>query len=146
MNIITLIGRVGKDPETKTFDSGNKIAQFSLATSEKWKDKSTGEKKERTQWHQIKVQGDGLVGVIESYVSKGDMLAVTGTLEYREWADKDGQKRISAEIVVGLKGAIELLGGKQSERSNDEHEKPKSSAPQKTFAHDLEDDIPFDAV
>jgi single-strand DNA-binding protein len=145
MNIITLIGRVGKDPEVKTFESGNKIAQFSLATSEKWKDKATGEKKERTQWHQIKVQGDGLVGVIEAYVSKGDMLAVTGALEYRQW-EKDGAKMTAAEIVVGIKGAIELLGGKQSERSNDDHEKPKPSAPQKTFAHDLEDDIPFDAV
>jgi single-strand DNA-binding protein len=143
MNVVTLIGRVGRDPEIKTFDSGSKIAQFSLATSEKWKDKSTGEKKERTQWHQVKVQGDGLVGVVQSYVNKGDMLAVKGAVEYREWTDKDGQKRMSTEIVVGMKGEIELLGGKQSERSNDESEKPKSTAPAKTFAHDLEDDIPF---
>ena len=142
MNIITLIGRVGRDPEVKTFDSGSKIAQFSLATSEKWKDKATGEKKERTQWHQVKVQGDGLVGVVEAYVSKGDMLAITGALEYREW-EKDGIKRVSAEIVVGMKGALELLGGKQSERSADDYEKPKMSTPQKSFAQDLEDDVPF---
>jgi single-strand DNA-binding protein len=142
MNIITLIGRVGRDPQVQRFDNGSKIAQFSLATSEKWKDKATGEKKERTQWHQVKVQGDGLVGVVEAYVSKGDMLAITGALEYREW-EKDGIKRVSAEILVGMKGQLELLGGKQSERSADDYEKPKISAPAKSFAQDLEDEIPF---
>lgn len=139
MNIITLIGRVGRDPEIKTFESGDKIANFSLATSEKWKDKKSGERKEKTEWHNITVRGDGLVGVVESYVHKGDMLAIKGTLQYREW-EKDGQKRTTAEIVVGMKGELMMLGSK-SDKSNDEPAKP--SAPQKSFAHDLEDDIPF---
>ena len=143
MNIVNLVGRVGRDPEIKTFESGNKIAQFSLATSEKWKDKATGEKKEKTQWHQIKVSGDGLVGVVENWVKKGDMLAVTGSIEYREY-EKDGIKRISPEIVVGMKGGIHLLGSGSSDRAPSEPAKP--AEPKKTFAHDLEDDIPFDLV
>ena len=143
MNIVNLVGRVGRDPEVKTFDSGNKIAQFSLATSEKWKDKATGEKKEKTQWHQIKVSGDGLVGVVENWVKKGDMLAVTGSIEYREY-EKDGIKRISPEIVVGMKGGIHLLGSGSSDRAPSEPAKP--AEPKKRFIDDFEDSIPFSVV
>jgi single-strand DNA-binding protein len=140
MNIVNLVGRIGRDPEIKTFDNGNKIAQFSLATSEKWKDKTTGEKKERTQWHQIKVQGDGLVGVVENWVKKGDMLAVTGSIEYREY-EKDGIKRIAPEIIIGMKGGLYLISSGSADRAPSEP--TKSAEPARTFAEDLEDDLPF---
>lgn len=140
MNIITLIGRVGRDPEVKSFPSGGQIVTLSLATSERYKDKS-GEKVEKTQWHNIVVRADGLQKVVENYVSKGDMLAVSGQLEYRQW-ERDGVKMTSADIIVGMGGKIELLGGKQSERDNDrERPAPKQA---RSFADDLEDDIPFD--
>lgn len=139
MNVITLIGRVGRDPEVKSFPSGGQIVTFSLATPERYKDKS-GEKVEKTQWHNIVVRADGLQKVVENYVSKGDMLAVSGQLEYRQW-ERDGVKMTSADIIVGMGGKIELLGGKQSERDND-RERP-AAKPARSFADDLEDDIPF---
>ena len=140
MNIITLIGRVGRDPEVKSFASGGQIVTLSLATSERYKDKS-GEKVEKTQWHNIVVRADGLQKVVENYVSKGDMLAVSGQLEYRQW-ERDGVKMTSADIIVGMGGKIELLGGKQSERDNDRERSALKQA--RSFADDLEDDIPFD--
>jgi single-strand DNA-binding protein len=141
MNSVILIGRVGKDPDIKSFQDGNRIANLSLATSERWKDKS-GEKKERVQWHNVVVRVDGLVGIVQQYVSKGDMLAVSGQLEYRQW-EKDGVKHTSAEVVIGMGGKIELLGGKSSERDND-RERP-APRKQKSFAEDLDDsiDVPF---
>lgn len=137
MNIITLIGRVGREPEVKSFPSGGQIVTFSLATSERYKDKS-GEKVEKTQWHSITVRSDGLQKVVENYVNKGDMLAVSGQLEYRQW-EKDGVKMTSAEIVVGMGGKIELLGGGKEKNARAESQQ----AIKRSFADDLEDEIPF---
>ena len=137
MNIITLIGRVGREPEVKSFPSGGQIVTFSLATSERYKDKS-GEKVEKTQWHNIVVRADGLQKVVENYVNKGDMLAVSGQLEYRQW-ERDGVKMTSAEIVVGMGGKIELLGGGKEKDARAESQQ----AVKRSFADDLEDSIPF---
>ena len=138
MNIITLIGRVGREPEVKSFPSGGQIVTFSLATSERYKDKS-GEKVEKTQWHSITVRADGLQKVVENYVNKGDMLAVSGQLEYRQW-EKDGVKMTSAEIVVGMGGKIELLGGGKEKDARAESQQ----AVKRSFADDLDDsEIPF---
>ena len=97
-NKVQLIGRLGQDPEILNFDDGNKLAKFSLATDDSYKDKS-GEKVERTQWHNVIVRG-GLVNVVENYVTKGQEIAVEGKLTNRSWDDKDGNKRYTTEIVV----------------------------------------------
>jgi len=88
INKVILIGNVGKDPEIRTFGNGGKVANFSIATSESWKDKRTGERKEKTDWHNISVFNDGLVGVIERYVKKGDKLYIEGKLQTRKWQDR----------------------------------------------------------
>lgn len=112
MNIATLIGNVGKDPECGVFSNGNKHASFSLATSERWTDKASGEKKEKTQWHQIKVFGP-LADVVQKYVKKGSKLGIAGKIENREY-EKDGSKRYITEIVLqGFGAHLELLDRKE---------------------------------
>lgn len=116
LNKVQLVGNVGQDPEIRAMNSGDKIANLSIATSETWKDKSTGEKKEKTEWHRVVVFGDGLVSVIERFVSKGSKLYVEGALQTRKWQDKDGADRYSTEIVLKpFNGNMILLGGKGSE-------------------------------
>lgn len=97
MNKLFLIGRVGKDPEIIQFENGNKIAKFSLATTERWKSKD-GEKQERTDWHNIKIGQKGLVDLAEKYITKGMKLAIEGSVTYRDWEDKEGNKRTQTEI------------------------------------------------
>lgn len=111
LNQVTLIGRLGKDPEIKSFDSGDKVANFSIATSEAWKDKSSGEKKERTEWTNVVVWGP-LADVVEKYVSKGDKIFVQGKLQTRKW-EKDGVDRYTTEVVLrGFDAKLLLLGSK----------------------------------
>src|SRR4051812_1032697 len=93
LNKVQLIGRLGKDPEIRSFQNGGKAATLSLATSESWKDKETGEREERTEWHRIYITNDGLVGVVEKYLKKGARVYVEGQLETRKWTDKEGQDR-----------------------------------------------------
>ena len=110
MNSITLIGRLGQDPEIKTLTNGTTVCKFSLATSEKWKDKQSGEMKEKTEWHRIVAwgkQGD----VIGQYVKKGQQFALTGQLKYSDWNDKDGNKHTSAEIHLK---EFDFIGNKSS--------------------------------
>lgn len=119
VNQCTFIGNVGKDPEIKTFPNGGKVANFSIAVSEKWKDRTSGEQKERTEWINIAVKNDGLVGVVERFIKKGSKLYVQGQFQTRKWQDQSGNDRYSTEIVVqGFTGKIEMLDGKpQGERS-----------------------------
>ncbi len=121
MNRATLIGNVGKDPEISVTQGGNKWARFPLATSETWKDKTTGEKKEKTEWHQIVVWNDNLIEhVISKYVKKGTKLAVEGQIVTRKWTDDKNIERYSTEIVLqGFGGTIELLGQPQGGRPGD---------------------------
>ena len=114
INKVILIGNVGKDPEIRSTQSGSKIANLSLATSESWKDKQTGERQERTEWHRVVVFGDGLVRVIENYVKKGSKLYVEGQLQTRKWQDQSGNDRYSTEVVLqGYGGTITLLDSKR---------------------------------
>ena len=114
INKVTLLGNVGKDPEIKTFQNGGKVASFSLATSESWKDKTSGEKKTATEWHNIVVKNEGLVGIVEKYVKKGAKLHIEGKLETRTY-EKDGSKRYVAEIVLyPYSGDIVLLDAKDA--------------------------------
>lgn len=112
LNRATIIGNVGGDPEIKNLGNGGVVANFTVATTESWKDKNSGEKKERTEWHRIVVWNEGLCGVIENYVRKGTKIMVEGELQTRKW-EKDGIERYSTEIVLtGFSGKLLLLGGK----------------------------------
>lgn len=109
LNKVTLIGNAGSDPEIRTMQSGDRVANISLATSERWKDKSTGEKKEKTEWHRVVIFSKALVDLAENYIRKGSKLYIEGQIETRQW-DKDGEKRYSTEIVLRpYKSEIVLL-------------------------------------
>lgn len=111
VNKVILLGNVGQDPEVKSFQNGGKVANLSLATSDSWKDRDTGERKERTEWHRVAIFNDGLVGVVERYVKKGSKIYVEGELRTRKWQDQSGADRYSTEVVLqGFGGKLVLLG------------------------------------
>lgn len=117
VNKATIIGHLGGDPEIRTTQDGRKIGSFSMATSETWKDKETGEKKERTEWHRVSVFNENLVEVVEKYVKKGHLLYVEGQLATRKWTDKDNIERYTTEIVLrGFSDKIQLLEKSNSTR------------------------------
>jgi len=112
VNKVTLLGNLGADPEIRSFQNGGRVANLRIATSETWKDKNTGEKKERTEWHTVAVFIDGLVSVIEQNVSKGSKVYIEGQLETRKWQDQSGADRYSTEVVLRpYAGTLVLLGG-----------------------------------
>lgn len=119
VNKVTLLGNVGADPEIRSMQNGSRVANLRIATSESWKDKQTGEKKERTEWHSVVVWNDGLVGVIERYVRKGSKLYVEGQLQTRKWQDQSGNDRYSTEVVLqGFGGSLVLLGDTRGNNDN----------------------------
>ena len=147
VNKVILIGNLGKDPEVKSFSNGGRIANFSIATSESWKDKATGERKERTEWHNITVQGDGLVGVVERFLKKGSKIYIEGKLQTRKWQDRDGNDRYTTEIVVGMGGNLTMLDGAKGDQSGGKntasdygYSNQQSAA---KVVDDLDDDVPF---
>ena len=114
LNKVMLIGNLGADPEVKSFQNGGRICNLRIATSENWKDKNTGERKERTEWHTVVLQSDGLVGVAERYLRKGSKVYIEGSLRTRKWQDQSGNDRYSTEISVGGPGAVmTMLDGAQ---------------------------------
>ncbi len=111
INRAILLGNVGKDPEISSNNSGDRIATFSIATSETWKDKATGERKEATEWHTIVVFNQNIIPVIEGYVKKGTRVSIEGMIKTRKWQDRDGKARWSTEIVIGrFDGRLSLEG------------------------------------
>ena len=170
VNKVILIGNLGADPEVKSFQNGGRIANLRIATSESWKDKQTGEKKERTEWHSVVLQSDGLVGVAERFLRKGSKIYIEGQLRTRKWQDASGNDRYSTEVSVGgIGGVLTMLdgapgggaggggqrggaagGGDQwgsggasggSGTGTDTGSAPASGG--SNFADDLDDDIPF---
>ena len=117
VNKVILVGNLGNDPEIRTFGNGGKVANFSLATSESWRDKQSGEKREKTEWHRVAVFGEGLVGVVERYVKKGSKLYIEGKLQTRKWQDRDGNDKYTTEIVLQGPGTtltmLDSAGGGQ---------------------------------
>ena len=112
VNKVILIGNLGADPEVKSFQNGGRIANLRIATSENWKDKNTGEKKERTEWHTVVLNSDGLVGVAERYLKKGSKIYIEGQLRTRKWQDASGNDRYSTEVSVGgMGGVLTMLDG-----------------------------------
>ncbi len=152
VNKVILVGNVGRDPEIRSFQSGGRVASFSVATSENWKDKSTGEKKERTEWHRISVLNDKLVEIVERYVKKGSKLYLEGQLETRKWTDKDGQEKYTTEVVLRpFRGELTMLdsagsksgGGYVPPPSEEDAFGGASGSGNTASSGDLDDSIPF---
>ena len=116
VNKVILIGNLGRDPEVRTFPDGGKLCNLRIATSERWRDRTSGENRERTEWHNVVLRGDGLVRVAEQYLRKGSKVYVEGTLQTRKWQDQSGQDRYSTDVVVaGMGGTLTMLDGRGGE-------------------------------
>ena len=140
INKAIIIGRLGKDPQINTFTNGGKIANFTVATSETWNDKTTGERKERTEWHNIVINNPALVTLAEKYLKKGSQAYIEGTIRTREYTDQNGLKRYVTEIVVApFNGEIMLLDSKPTQAAPAE----TTQANEPAFNDDMDDDIPF---
>ncbi len=147
LNKVQLIGRLGADPEVKQMVNGKSVARISLATSQSWKDKNSGEKKEKTEWHRIVVFNEGLVNVVQQYLKKGAQIYIEGQLSTRKWKDEQtGQDKYSTEIILqGYNSTLTMLGG-----SNSNNIANSSSSKNNDFDQtdqqkntDLDDEIPF---
>ena len=148
VNRVILIGNLGKDPEIRRTQDGRPIASFSLATSEQWRDKSTGERKERTEWHNIVVFNEGLCRVAEAYLHKGSKVYIEGSLQTRKWSDKDGNDRYTTEVVLqGFNSALTMLDGKPAdgERADDriDYRGAREGRNAPPARDDLDDEVPF---
>jgi len=148
LNKVMLIGNLGADPVIRQTQDGKRLAQLSLATSESWKDKATGEKKEKTSWHRIVIFNDGLAGVVENYVKKGSKIFVEGQLQTRKFTDQDGNEKYTTEVVLGnYNGTLTMLdsrGGNTESMGaidNDVNQDMASSQPPADL--DIDDEIPF---
>lgn len=116
LNKVMLIGNLGRDPEVRTFQNGGKVCNLRIATSETWKDRNTGERKERTEWHSVAIFTEGLVRVAEQYLRKGSKVYIEGQLQTRKWQDQSGQDKYSTEIVLqGFGSVLTMLDGKSSD-------------------------------
>lgn len=150
LNKVLLIGNVGRDPEIRSLNNGGRVASFSLATSETWKDKSTGERREKTEWHRVVVWNDGLVGIVERFVRKGSKLYLEGALETRKWTDQSGVEKYSTEVVLkAFRGEIVLLDGRGDNQppapapAGDPHPTNAGYCRSQPPRDDLSDGIPF---
>ncbi len=149
VNKVTLIGNLGRDPEVRTAQDGSKIVNISVATSEYWKDKVTGERKDRTEWHRVVVFNDRLAEVAERYLKKGSKIYVEGQLQTRKWTDNNGQEKYSTEVVLGkFRGELTMLdsrsGGSDSHGVMDGGDEFTAlSAPSSKGSGGFDDDIPF---
>ncbi len=154
VNRVTILGNLGNDPEVKHTASGSAIANLTVATSESWNDKATGEKKEVTEWHRVVLFGK-LAEVAGEYLRKGSQVYIEGQLRTRKWTDQSGQEKYTTEIVVGMNGVMQMLGGKQEANQQQQsgwdqpqqpkpqqHSKPTPSG-QSVPPMDFSDDIPF---
>ena len=158
VNKVILIGNLGADPEIRSFQNGGKVANLRIATSENWKDKNTGERQERTEWHSVAIFSEGLIGVVERYLRKGSKVYIEGSLQTRKWQDQSGNDRYSTEVVLrGMNGTLTMLdgapgggGGGQRGGGNDWAGGSQGGGagrdqgtPAGGFGDDLDVDIPF---
>ena len=166
VNKVILVGNLGADPEVKSFQNGGRIANLRIATSESWKDRQTGERKERTEWHNVVLQSDGLVGVAERYLRKGSKVYIEGQLRTRKWQDQNGNDRYTTEVSVGGMGGVMTMldgapGGGGGQRGGGDWNQgggssggsssswgqggggASSGGGSSNFSDDLDDDIPF---
>ena len=155
INKVILIGNVGSDPDIRNTNDGREIASFSIATSESWKDKTTGEKKEKTEWHRIVIFSQGLVGIVKNYVKKGSKLYIEGQLQTRKWTDNSGIEKYTTEVVLqNFSSTLQILDSSNRNNANDtgnydNHnssnttKNPQNRSNEVEMSEDLDDDIPF---
>jgi len=148
LNKVLLIGRLGADPEVKQMVNGKSVARLSLATSNTWKDKNTGERKEKTEWHRVVIFNEGLINVIKQYVKKGAQVYIEGQLTTRKWTDeKSGQDKYSTEIILqGYNSTFTILSAKNNQNTTPrDNQETKSALPNEDTisSNELDDEIPF---
>ena len=152
VNKVILLGRLGKDPDIRSMQNGKKIANFSIATSKRWTDRDTQEKKEKTSWHNVVVFNEGLVGIVEQYVKKGSQIYIEGELQTRKWQDQDGKDRYTTEVILqGYNCNLTLLDSRnqstnienQSNNTQDNSISDDNFDSSTNDSSDLDEDIPF---
>ena len=150
VNKVTLVGNLGRDPEVRAMQNGDKIVQLSVATSDRWKDKSTGEQRERTEWHRVVIFNDALGKIAEQYLKKGSTVYLEGQLQTRKWTDQQsGQEKYTTEVVLQrYRGELTLLGSRpenqiSNDQQNDEIDQSNQTSMSDNIASDLDDEIPF---
>ena len=152
VNKVILVGNLGKDPEIRRTQDGRPIANLSIATSDTWRDKATGERKEKTEWHRVVIFSEPLCKIVEQYLKKGAKVYIEGALQTRKWTDKDGAEKYSTEVVLSqFRGELTMLDGKGEGGGREEGDfggyasggRTQSAGPKETFSADLDDEIPF---
>ena len=153
VNKVILVGNLGRDPEVRFMPDGLKVVNVSVATSESWKDKNTGERKDKTEWHRVVIMNERLADIAEKYLKKGSKIYVEGQLQTRKWTDQNGQERYSTEVLLSrFRGELTLLDSKGAGSGGDDYESASygSSEPssaghksQSTSYQELDDDVPF---
>ena len=150
VNKVTLVGNLGRDPEVRAMQNGDKIIQLSVATSDRWKDKNTGEQRERTEWHRVVIFNDALGNIAEQYLKKGSTVYLEGQLQTRKWTDQQsGQEKYTTEVVLQrYRGELTLLGSRpenqiSNDQQNAEIDQSNQISMSDDIASDLDDEIPF---
>ena len=149
VNKVTLVGNLGRDPEIRAMQNGDKIVQLSIATSDRWKDKNSGEQRERTEWHRVVIFNDALGKIAEQYLKKGSTVYLEGQLQTRKWTDQQsGQDKYTTEVVLQrYRGELTLLGSRPENQINNDYNKSEidqlSEPSVSNIASDLDDEIPF---
>jgi single-strand DNA-binding protein len=153
VNKVILVGNLGADPEIRTLNSGDRVANLRIATSETWRDKQSGERKEKTEWHRVVIFNDNLVKVAENYLKKGSKVYIEGSIQTRKWADQSGQEKFSTEVVLQkFRGELTMLDGRGGgDDDSAGHSgggfqptgRAQPSGPKESFSADLDDEIPF---
>ena len=144
VNKAIILGNLGKDPENKTFQDGNQVVNFSVATSETWKDKQTGERKEKTEWHNVTIRQQALCKVALDYLKKGSKVYIEGQIQTRKWQDKSGNDHYSTEIVIpAFGGALVLLGDKSGSGGAEGTASQEQASSKAASQTNLDDEIPF---
>ena len=150
VNKVTLVGNLGRDPEVRAMQNGDKIVQLSIATSDRWKDKSSGEQRERTEWHRVVIFNDALGKIAEQYLKKGSTVYLEGQLQTRKWTDQQsGQEKYTTEVVLQrYRGELTLLGSRSenqisNDRQSDQIDPSNQVSMSDDIASDLDDEIPF---
>lgn len=145
VNKVILIGNLGQDPEVRNFSNGGRVCNFNVATSESWRDKASGERRERTEWHRVAIFNDGLVRIAEQYLRKGSKVYIEGQLQTRKWQDQSGQDRYTTEVVLqGFNSNLTMLDGRgEGGSAGGGSSAPSFNAPEQPTPSDFDDDIPF---
>ena len=149
VNKVTLVGNLGRDPEIRAMQNGDKIVQLSIATSDRWKDKSSGEQRERTEWHRVVIFNDALGKIAEQYLKKGSTVYLEGQLQTRKWTDQQsGQEKYTTEVVLQrYRGELTLLGSRPDNQISNDYNKSEidqsGESSVSNIASDLDDEIPF---